>query len=115
LLNRSGFHAISEHHEHQHVHMSDADKDARILALCAEMGLSPAEAQKMLIAPQDMQRNAAGVYELDAQPAPELSEKTRRYGDAENETRRRRRRMSPDERQADKARVRNELADQRRR
>jgi hypothetical protein len=68
LLNRSGFQAISEHHEHLHRHLSDTEQDRRILALCAELGLSPEEAQKMLIAPAEFERNAAGVFEMPAEP-----------------------------------------------
>lgn len=74
LLNRSGFHAVTETHSHQYSHMSEGEKDARILALCAELGLSPDEAQKMLISPSDMQKNAEGVYELaPADPATDAA------------------------------------------
>ncbi len=68
LLNRSGFHAVSEHHEHQHHYLSETEQDRRILALCAELGLSPDEARKMLVAPADFERNAEGVFELPAAP-----------------------------------------------
>jgi hypothetical protein len=74
IADRSGFHVVSESHEHHHVHMTEAEQDRRILALCAQLGMSEADAQKMLIAPSDMQRNGAGVFELtparDTPPQP---------------------------------------------
>lgn len=101
LLNRSGFHAVSETHHHEHLHLSEAEKDSRILALCSELGLSPAEAQKMLIAPAEMQKNAAGVYELaPAEPAREPTEDERRRAAKlarDNETRRIRRGLNGDQ------------------
>lgn len=116
LLNRSGFHAVTESHHHEHVHLSEAEKDRRILALCAELGLSPEEARKMLISPLEAQKNAAGVFELTppTEPVPEMTEEAqRRAASAQrwNETRRRRRRMTPEEIAADKARTREECAD----
>jgi hypothetical protein len=102
LLNRSGFHAVSEHHDHQHVHVSEAEQDRRILALCAELGMSPDQAQKMLIAPADMQRNAEGVYEITP-VKPELSSEPNAV--YLRETRARRKDMSPEEIEADKLRI----------
>lgn len=73
LLNRSGFHQISEHHEHVHQHVSDAEADRRILQLAAELGLDEESARKMLVAPDDMAVNAEGVFELQPKPPRELS------------------------------------------
>ncbi len=115
LLNRSGFHAVSESHHHEHVHMTEGEKDRRILALCAELGISEPEARKMLIAPTEMQKNAAGIYELPPpEPAQEPTEEERRravYRQRENENRRRRRRMTPEEVAADKDRAREAWAE----
>lgn len=69
IANRSGFHLITESHEHHHVHMSEAEQDRRILALAAELGMSDADAQKLLIAPADMQQNSEGVFEIAPPPA----------------------------------------------
>lgn len=113
LLNRSGFHAVSETHQHTHVHMSEAEQDRRILALCADLGMSPDEAKKMLIAPADMQRNADGVFELPAAEPAELSADPRQV--AKRETRRRRVDMTLEEIEADKRRVQADRAEQLRR
>jgi hypothetical protein len=103
LLNRSGFNAVSEHHEHHHVHMSESEQDARILALCAELGLSPDEAKKMLIAPADMTRNAAGIFDLTpTEPTPEPTPQRVR----KTELQRIRRNASPEELQAHKEQIR---------
>jgi hypothetical protein len=113
LLNRSGFHAVSEHHDHQHVHQSEAELDRRILALAAELGMTPEQAKLMLIAPADMERNAEGVFEL-APPAPrELSTDPRAVG--QRAARARRKNMTPEEVAADKQRVENERVDRLRR
>ena len=100
ILNRSGLHAQTEHHETITHQLSEAEQDRRILAAAAELGLSPAEAQKMLISPQDFTKNAAGVFELDT-PPPEPSPQQHRN----NETKRRRRGMTPEQIAEDKERV----------
>src|SRR5580704_4917942 len=74
LLNRSGFHVVSEHHQHEHHHLSEAETDRRILALAAELGLPPEQARLMLVAPAEFERNAQGVYEIvESEPPPEPS------------------------------------------
>jgi hypothetical protein len=107
IMNRSGFHLVTEHHEHTHRHLSDAEMDKRILALCAELNMSPEEAQKMLIAPADMERNAEGVFEIipppprpEPSPDPRLAAKRATYA--------RRRDMTPEEIEADKQRIQAE-------
>jgi hypothetical protein len=119
LLNRSGFHAVSEHTMHVEHSMSESEKDHRILALCAELGLSEPDARKMLISPTEMQKNAAGVYELTpADPAQEPSEEERQRAaklGRDNETRRTRRRLSPEELQEHKERTRAEQLSRQRR
>ena len=62
LMNRSGFHAVTESHSVVEHKLSEAQMDKRILALAAELGMSEEEAKKMLIAPAEFQKNAAGVY-----------------------------------------------------
>lgn len=65
IADRSGFHVVTESHEHHHVHMTEAEVDKRILALAAELGMSSEDAQRMLIAPADFRQNAdTGVFEI---------------------------------------------------
>lgn len=106
LLNRSGFHAIMESHQHLHTHMSEAEQDKRILALCAELGMSTDQAKKMLIAPSEFERNAQGVFEL---PARELSDDPAAVKKRAEKLRRRD--MSAEELQADKERIRTARRD----
>ena len=68
LANRAGFHAVSESNLNVHHSLSEAEMDRRILALAAEMGMTETEARKMLIAPAEFRKNAAGVYEIDGKP-----------------------------------------------
>jgi hypothetical protein len=73
ILDRTGLHAVTETHSHTHQHLSEAEMDKRILALCAELGMSPDEAKKMLIAPAEFKKNSKGVFEAtetisDAEP-----------------------------------------------
>lgn len=103
LLNRAGMNAVSESRlTVEHHNLSDAEKDREILRLAKELGLGEAEAQKLLIAPDDFKQNAEGVFEI-AKPEPKPMEPRR---ETENETRRRRRSMTPEEIAEDKARVR---------
>ena len=118
LLDRSGFHAMTEHHVSVEHSLSDAEKDRRMLALCAELGLAPAEAQKMLVAPVD-QKTIEGAYEevQDAEfeeVAPDLTEEEKAEQaklDHENELRRLRRHMTPEELTAHKAKMRKASAE----
>lgn len=110
LLNRAGFHAVTENHTLVEHRLSEGELDRRILALCAEMGMSPDEAKKMLIAPADMKRNAEGVYEIEQPPLSSAPEAVARRA-----TRRRRKGMTPEEVEADKARIREEKAERGRR
>lgn len=53
LLNRGGLNAVSEGHirvDH-HVRLTDAQKDARIISLAKELGLTSSETQKLLVDP----------------------------------------------------------------
>jgi hypothetical protein len=111
LLNRSGFTAVTQHNISVEHSLSEGEKDRRILALAAELGLSPAEAQKMLVSPQDMQRNAQGVYDLPTEPSPELPAEELAQRDRTNERRKTLRHMSPAEKQAAKAAARAEQAE----
>ena len=103
IANRAGFHVSTEHHVHTHAHLSDAQMDKRILALAAELGMAPDQAQKMLIAPADMEQNAEGVFELVVEQPP--SEPSPRA------TRQRRAGMTLDQIEADKQRLRAERAE----
>jgi hypothetical protein len=62
LMNRAGFHAISESHSVVEHKISESQMDKRILALAAELGMGEEEAKRMLIAPSEFKRNAQGVY-----------------------------------------------------
>ena len=110
LMNRGGLHPVTEHHQHEYQHVSEAELDRRILSLAAELGMNPEQAKLMLIAPADMQKNAAGVFEL-AEPEPrELSSDPRQV--QQRATRRRRKGMSPEEVAADKKRIQAERSAQ---
>lgn len=119
LLDRSGFHAVTEHNVSVEHRLSDDEKDARMLALCAELGIDPTQAAKVLIAPADA-KSVAARYEnvLDAEfeeiePARELTDEERKVEakrERDNETRRLRRAMTPDELKAHKAEQRRTLS-----
>lgn len=104
LLNRSGFHAVSEHHMSVEHHLSEGEMDRRMLSLAAELGLPEAEARKLLIAPTELKKNAEGIYEPEQNPEPKevapSTVRTRRF--------RARQRMAPEEAAADKAKARAE-------
>jgi hypothetical protein len=74
LMNRAGLHPRTEHTLNvEHHDMSEGEKDREILRLARELGLDETTARKMLIAPDDMKKNAAGVYELPPEPVdPEV-------------------------------------------
>jgi len=66
LMNRAGPGVVSESHlvvDHNY-QMTEAQKDARILALAAELGMPEEYARKMLVAPADFEKNSKGVFEL---------------------------------------------------
>jgi len=107
IANRAGFHVSTEHHEHVHTHLSDQQMDKRILALAAELGMAPDQAQKMLIAPADMEQNAEGVFELVVEQSP--SEPS--PNPVKRATRQRRAGMSPEAIEADKQAVRIERSE----
>jgi hypothetical protein len=71
IMDRTGLHQITESHVHQHQHLSETEMDRRILALCAELGMSPDEAKKMLIAPAEFKKNSQGVF---VDPAEKISD-----------------------------------------
>lgn len=83
LLNRSGFHAATQHNISVEVSLTDAQKDERILLLAKELGLVEGEARKLLIAPDKV----IDAEFTEVTPAPELS--------AEEQARRARQRSSP--------------------
>lgn len=112
LLNRSGFHAITESIAHVEHHLSDREKDARILALCAELGIAADEARKMLIAPAASKDAIDAAYEVvPAEPPRELTEEEKQEAakrEHENEQRRARRAMTPEELAEHKAKMQRE-------
>lgn len=84
LLNRAGFHAISEHHEHSHQHLTEGQMDKRILALAAELGMAPEEAKKMLIAPAEFKKNSQGVFVDESHKEEEITTEANIAGDVPN-------------------------------
>jgi len=109
LLNRGGLNAVSEHHlTVEHHDMTDAQKDARILALARELGLPDAAARKMLISPDVID---AEFEDVPAEKTPEQAARAERYQRTnERDKRRERDAMTPDQRAARS----KELRDQRR-
>jgi hypothetical protein len=102
LLNRGGLHARTEHTLSVEHHMTEAEKDKRILALAAELGLPPEMAQKMLIAPAEFEKNSKGVYEV-AKPEPEPVSPERAVAREKDRRFRARQKMTPEERDAELA------------
>lgn len=95
LLNRGGLNAVSEHHVKVEHRMTDAQRDARIVALCKELGISDGEARKMLVAPDVID---AEFTEVEPEKTPEQAERAERYRRThEGEKQNLRRHMSPDE------------------
>jgi hypothetical protein len=113
LLDRSGFHATTEHHVSVEHSLSDAEKDRRMLVLAAELGISQTEAQKLLIAPA-APKAVEAAYEnvLDAEfeqvepTEAEAADALKR--DRDNELRRQRRSMTPEQLAAHRAEVRQQ-------
>jgi len=103
LLNRSGFHAVTESISHVEMHMTEHQKDTRILALCAELGIGKEEARKMLVAPSEAVIDAAYEVVSSAEPPREEEEQEVARRERENELKRLRNGMTPDELAAHKA------------
>lgn len=104
LMDRMGGLSSSSQHtlDVVHHHMTDAQKDQRILALAAELGLDPETQRKLLIDPSKV---IDAEFEEVREP---LSDDPSNI--AERETRARRKDMTPEERESDKARMRAERA-----
>lgn len=94
LLNRGGLNAVSEHHLTVEHKMTDAQKDQRILALCQELGIPQTEARKMLIAPDVIDAEFAEVP--PAAPVTEKQAARRARLPRDNELRRKRQKMTPE-------------------
>ncbi|HVM77628.1 MAG TPA: hypothetical protein VMU06_01325 [Stellaceae bacterium] len=62
IMNRCGLHAVTEAHVSVEHRMTDVQKDRRILALAAELGLSDSEAKKLLIAPLEATKIADAEF-----------------------------------------------------
>ena len=108
LLNRAGMNAITETHHTVTHQLSEAEQDKRILALCAELGVAESEARKMLVAPADFKKNAAGVFELEPKPEKVRTEAEQKKYEIDRAADRRfkaRRKMTLEERDADRAAV----------
>jgi hypothetical protein len=104
LLDRSGFHAINEQHISVEHSLTDKQKDDRILALAAEIGISQEDANKLLIAPPRANEPIDAEFEVVAPLDPVAAERRERA----NELRRRRRSMTPAERAAHREQMRQE-------
>ena len=91
-----------------------------MLALCAELGIGPAEAKKLLIAPPDaktleasLDANVQDAEFEDVEPERELTDEERaaeEKRERDNASRRIRRAMTPEERKARRAQMRSELS-----
>jgi hypothetical protein len=107
LLNRAGLAAVSEAHltvDHVH-HLTEAQQDAKIIALAKELGLDDREARKLLIDPSKI--IDAEFTEVAPEKTPEQIERAERYeGNAENERRNELAHMPPAEREASKQQAR---------
>ena len=113
LLDRSGFHAISEQKVSVEHSLSDAEVDRRLAAIFAARGLDPAEGAKLLSDPakgKDIIDAEYSEVEPAREPTPEEIA-AQRVRDHENEMRNRRRAMSPEELAAHKAQKRQERSE----
>lgn len=107
LLNRSGFSAVTQHNIEVTHHLTDEQKDRRILELCRELGIEQSEARKMLIAPDVVDAEFSEVEPAEVQGPPTESQAYRRArAPQENELRRERYRMTPEELAAHKKAMR---------
>jgi hypothetical protein len=107
LLNRAGMSAVTESHlTVTHELLTDAQKDQRILTLAAELGLSEDVARKMLIAPADMDKNAHIVEAEFEEVREPISPEERAALDHDNELRRQRDALTPQQMEARKERLR---------
>jgi phage terminase small subunit len=115
LLDRSGFHSVTEHNVSVEHRLSDEEKDRRMLALCAELGMSPTDAQKLLIAPSKAQLVEAGTFQdaefEEVHEPTEAERKAAAKRERDNELRRARKNLTPEERRERTARTRKELSD----
>ncbi len=103
LMNRGGLSVVNESHvlvEHQ---LSEVEKDRRILALAAELGLPQVEAQKLLIDPKRIVD--AEFSEVPAEPTAEDAARQEER-DRENKRRRKLRAAAPEDRERLKAEAR---------
>ena len=109
LLNRAGLAAVSEAHltvDHHH-HLTEAQQDAKIIALAKELGLDDREARKLLIDPSKIIE--AEFTEIPPEKSPEQIERAERYqGNGENERRNALAHMTPAEREAAKQQKREQ-------
>jgi hypothetical protein len=103
-LDRSGFGAVHEAHLTVEHTMTDKMKDARMLALAAEIGLSAEDAAKLLIAPPRTSEPIDAEFEVVETADPVTAERR----DRANELRRLRRTMTPEERTAHREQMRQE-------
>lgn len=113
LLNRAGMGAVAESHLTVTHELSEAQLDQKILSLAAELGIPRDIAAKMLIAPADLDKNAAAIdaefEEVPADKTPEQIERAERYRrNAENERRKELDAMTLEQREAAKAEVREQ-------
>lgn len=103
LLNRCGLSSVNESHVTVTHELSEAQLDRKILDLCRELGLTPAEAQKLLIDPSKV---VDAEFSEVSPPSPEdLAAQAAR--ERENARRRELRTMTPAEREASKRDMRN--------
>ncbi len=108
LMNRAGMHAVSEGKLTVTHKLSDSEMDQRILALAAELQIPAEIAQKMLIAPADMAKNAEVIDAEFVEVVEPLSAEEQARRDRENDLRSRRRAMTPEQRQEHDERQRAE-------
>ncbi|MFZ0692862.1 MAG: hypothetical protein WAN51_01705 [Alphaproteobacteria bacterium] len=113
LLDRAGFNAVSEHTLHVEHSLSENEKDRRILSLCAELGIAETEAKKFLIAPANF---TDADYEIVGEPTPaqpmtEEEQRAAAQRERDNELRRQRRNMTPEELAEHKERTRAERSE----
>jgi branched-subunit amino acid aminotransferase/4-amino-4-deoxychorismate lyase len=107
-LNRCGLGSVAESHVTVEHKLSPEQQDRRILDLARELGLADSEAKKLLVAPDAIE----GEFEIvKPDRTPEQAERADRYrATNEREQQAARLAMTPDEREAHKARKREERA-----
>jgi membrane protein involved in colicin uptake len=106
MMDRAGHSATLQSHLTVEHKLDEAQLDARIIAICAELGISESEAQKLLIDPSKIVD--AEFSEVPRELTPkEIAAQAER--DRENERRKELRRASPEER----ARLKREARERR--